>query len=384
MEETIDERIGRLKLTEAESKKLVVGDREEGNQPSWSLAGKVLSRKVFHIQTILAILRPAWGNPKGLLFRDGGTNMFVATFATEGDRGRVWERSPWNVSKHAVILEKIVDCQRPAEIRFDKLLIWVRVMDLPFNLLNATWGERIAKDISDDVVRVDVNKQGLTSGGFLRARVWINIDTPLRRCIAIDSTRRESCDWYELQYEDLPYFCFSCGLIGHSDIFCPNPRERDELGRWPYGPSLRAPDDRKTKNQYSRTWNSSRGPMDNQDAENVVNEERGSSQQCGNHGGRGRGAARGRGGGRNRGGLVNMQVYRRLEMPPAEPPTLGAMDVDGTLVLYDPTGGGAKRDSTEEPRERTEAPSPDAKKLKGKTSESESSASAAEHLRHSQ
>jgi hypothetical protein len=79
-----------------------------------------------------------------------------------------------------------------------------------------------------------------------------------------------------------------------------------------------------------------------------------------------------------------VQVYRRLEMPPAEPPTLGAMDVDGTLILYDPTGGGAKRDSTEEPRERTEAPSPDAKKLKGKTSESESSASAAEQLRHSQ
>jgi hypothetical protein len=89
-EETIEEKIGRLKLTAAESKKLVVDDRDEGSQPSWSLAGKVLSRKVFHINTITAILRPAWGNPKGLVFRDGGTNMFVATFVAERDRERVW------------------------------------------------------------------------------------------------------------------------------------------------------------------------------------------------------------------------------------------------------------------------------------------------------
>jgi hypothetical protein len=93
---------------------------------------------VFHINTITAILRPAWGNPKGLVFRDGGTNMFVATFVAERDRERVWERSPWNVSKHAVVMENFLDCQRPAEIHFDKLLIWVRVDNLPFNMLNAT------------------------------------------------------------------------------------------------------------------------------------------------------------------------------------------------------------------------------------------------------
>jgi hypothetical protein len=32
-EETIEEKIGRLKLTAAESKKLVVDDRDEGSQP---------------------------------------------------------------------------------------------------------------------------------------------------------------------------------------------------------------------------------------------------------------------------------------------------------------------------------------------------------------
>ncbi|KAM0928680.1 hypothetical protein ACQ4PT_002630 [Festuca glaucescens] len=344
LEETIDEKIGRLKLTEAESKKLVIDDREEGSTPSWSLAGKVLSRKVFHINTISAILRPAWGNPKGLLFRDGGTNMFVAKFVTERDRDRVWEGSPWTVSKQACILVNFVDCQRPAEIRFDKLLIWVRVLNLPFNLLNSTWGARIANEISDDVVRVDVNKQGLTSGGFLRARVWIKVDVPLRRCIAIDSSRRESCDWYELEYEDLPYFCFACGLIGHADIFCPNLGERDEQGRWPYSPSLRAPDDVKTKRQFTSTWNNNMGSRDSRSTGNAEHGTHVPPPNQGVQGGRGDGSGRGRGGGRNRGGPVNMQVYRRLEMQPTGTVNGGGMDVDGQLVVFDPNAAGAKRD----------------------------------------
>jgi hypothetical protein len=51
-----------------------------------------------------------------------------------------------------VVLENFVDCQRPAKIRFDKLLIWVRVMNFPFNMLNSTWVEKIAGWINDDIV----------------------------------------------------------------------------------------------------------------------------------------------------------------------------------------------------------------------------------------
>ncbi|KAM0830207.1 hypothetical protein ACQ4PT_066337 [Festuca glaucescens] len=241
------------------------------------------------------------------------------------------------------------------------------------------------REISDNVVRVDVNKQGLTSGGFLREQVWINIDVPLRRCIAIDSSRRESCDWYELEYEDLPYFCFACGLIGHSDIFCPNPGERDELGRWPYGPSLRAPDAKKSRDQYTRAGpeNASRTYRD-ATAEGSGTEYNAPIPPGHANGGRGRGSDGGRGGRtRSRG---NLQTYRRLDMPPADisNQTNGAMDVDGRMVVYDPFVGGSKRDSTEVPRARSEAPSHDAKKSKGNLTESENSATAAPQLHQPQ
>jgi hypothetical protein len=75
-----------LKLTVAEAGRLVDDDDEdeETEKPMWALAGKILSEpKKIHINTICATLRPAWGNPKGLLFRDGGKNMFVAELDSE-------------------------------------------------------------------------------------------------------------------------------------------------------------------------------------------------------------------------------------------------------------------------------------------------------------
>jgi hypothetical protein len=89
--ETIEEMVGRLKLSTAESRKVCIDDREEGSSPSWALAGRILvpSPKVIHIQTISAALRPAWGNPKGLIFTDGSPNLFIAELASERDRERV-------------------------------------------------------------------------------------------------------------------------------------------------------------------------------------------------------------------------------------------------------------------------------------------------------
>jgi hypothetical protein len=56
------------------------------------------------------------------------------------------------------------------------------------------------------------------------------------------------------------------------------------------------------------------------------------------------------------------------------------MDTSGAMVMFDPNLAGAKRDSTENPRARSEAPSPDAKKMKSVETES---ASAAEQRRQS-
>lgn len=57
-----------------------------------------------------------------------------------------------DVSKHAVILEEFEECTRPSELVFDRLRAWSKVVNLPHNLRNDTWGlAQIDKHVTTDV-----------------------------------------------------------------------------------------------------------------------------------------------------------------------------------------------------------------------------------------
>jgi hypothetical protein len=335
-EDRVEEMMRKMNLTEKEKKSVVFEELEEDEEdPKWDLVGKVLHRRVFHINTIRDALRPAWGNPRGLNFRSVGDNVFVATLETQRDRDRICEGAPWMVSKHAVVLEFFNINLKPDELRFERIPMWVRVVNLTFKYLRPPWVERIAA-LTGDVIKIDRDANGYAWGEFLRVRVWVPVQEPLMRCIKIDNIRKvdgerkKFVEFYDLQYENLPYFCFSCGLLGHADIFCPTPASRDSQGRLPYSDKLRAP-------MRNKSWGSSssqnRGPSqsdshqeDFEPGKKVVSPEKNSGRVehmvCQFDSGYGRGRGSGNGGGRGRG---RNQVYRKIQ---TENTTLMLLDQD--------------------------------------------------------
>ncbi|KAI4989719.1 hypothetical protein ZWY2020_038082 [Hordeum vulgare] len=80
----MEEALGKLDISEEEATPLIIDDSDEGSPEN--------------------AFRPAWGNPRGLIFSSMGENMFAAEFESKRDRDRVWEGSPWHINKHAVIL----------------------------------------------------------------------------------------------------------------------------------------------------------------------------------------------------------------------------------------------------------------------------------------
>jgi hypothetical protein len=217
----------------------------------WALFGKVLSPTVVHPTTISRAMKPAWGNPHGLKIRSIGEkelNLFVAEFSQQQDMERALNGSPWLVGRHALLLQTYDDRVKPSDIKFDKMEIWVRILNLPLGWMNRHRGER-AMSLVGSVKRMDVDKEGKAGGAYLRARVAIDIAKPLRRGVLLKTKKDTAPEWFDLQYEKLPFYCLSCGILGHSELECEEPVIRCSSGKLPYDVKLRAPEPKKKRIQ---------------------------------------------------------------------------------------------------------------------------------------
>lgn len=82
---------------------------------------------------------------------------------------------------------------------------------------------------------------------YMRVRVTLDPDKPLKRRTKIRQSG-EKWFWINFKYENVPNFCFICGLLGHSEKFCSKlfDTPEQELTK-PYGVWMRAPLRRQTK-----------------------------------------------------------------------------------------------------------------------------------------
>ncbi|KAI5017798.1 hypothetical protein ZWY2020_042686 [Hordeum vulgare] len=268
--------LDRLNLTTHESTAFVLeeDDEEYPGCPTWALVGKVLAPNTLHISMIKVVLRPVWGNPRGLEFHPLGANRFLAEFGSKADKDRVSGGLPWTISKHCILLKEFDPALRPSDVCFDTLTMWVRILNLPFGLMNDDRGKALASTLGK-VEKMDVDDKGRAWGDYLRVRVSVDVNQPLMRCVSVFSQKRKVTDVYEVKYERLSLFCFSIGCVGHSSVVCPTPGERDAEGLLPYHSSrLCVPDDKKKKHsganpgQSSYSKNTNPGPSDGVPAPN--------------------------------------------------------------------------------------------------------------------
>ncbi|KAM0840483.1 hypothetical protein ACQ4PT_059657 [Festuca glaucescens] len=132
------------------------------------------------------------------------------------------------------------------------------VVDSMMGRLNILADESEVVDMSDDEDTPVTTPVKWPLIGKVRAD--IPIDKPMRRWVTTTKNKTE-CR-FDLQYEKLPFYCFSCGLIGHGELECSDPAYRDDRGKLPFDRELRAPEDRRRKLQSfsqaaaTSSWNS--------------------------------------------------------------------------------------------------------------------------------
>jgi hypothetical protein len=77
--------------------------------------------------------------------------------------------------------------------------------------------EKVAMKVGEPPIMVIVDEGCKNLSSYLRARVFLDLEKSLVRVVPI--TIKES-KRYLVQYENLPMFCFVCGLMGHELTEC--------------------------------------------------------------------------------------------------------------------------------------------------------------------
>ena len=95
---------------------------------------------------------------------------------------RVLAGSPWMVGRYSILLQEYDEKLSLAEIKFDRVELWVRIINLPLGWMNRTRGSR-AMDLIGNVIQMDVDVEGKASGAFLGACVAVRIEKPVKRGI---------------------------------------------------------------------------------------------------------------------------------------------------------------------------------------------------------
>lgn len=183
----------------------------------------------------MALWKLVWG----ICVRDLGTQCYLFQFFHENDVLRIERGGPWTFDRYVLLTRRLRKNEKPLAGLMYNLSIWLQVYNLPSGFRS----EKVAKAIGDYVggfIESDPKNFDGSGKDYVRIQVYIHIHLPLKPSIEL---KRNGGDWFDVkfQYERLPMFCFCCGIIRHSDIFCEKTYVIEIANKdFPYGPDLRA------------------------------------------------------------------------------------------------------------------------------------------------
>uniref|UniRef100_A0A803PKY1 Zinc knuckle CX2CX4HX4C domain-containing protein n=1 Tax=Cannabis sativa TaxID=3483 RepID=A0A803PKY1_CANSA len=170
----------------------------------------------------------------------------------EVDARWVLEGTPWTFNKIPLIIQRLNLGENPRLVPLNTMEIWVQVYDLRVGFQSDRVLRACGAYIGQFVSSCPKNYSGIWRE-YLRVRVLINIDKPLKRRMKIYYTK-EDYFWANFKYERVPTFCFICGILGHGERFCPRVFDfNQEKVVKPYGLFMKAPD-RRSQKQIGARW----------------------------------------------------------------------------------------------------------------------------------
>lgn len=225
-----------------------------------SILGKLISEKTIHVSTIQNGLDSIWGAPARLRIQEIEGKILQFFVDKKIDHDRILQGNPWTFRNSWLVVKPWDRKVDPLSLDFESVPVWVQLWGLPAHCKTKLMGESLGALMGKVVASELYEYPG--KNVIVKIRVELNVNNPLSTGIHVGNPI-DGNTWVDFRYENLPLFCFQCGLIGHGEKLCQNPPlnrgDAAPLGPWmrssQYGRRIMDPKDRKFYSNPSQSKN---------------------------------------------------------------------------------------------------------------------------------
>lgn len=186
-------------------------------EDSRSLIGKIFGEKRANFQGVKNAMMKLWQH-RGLCRVVSLTqNIYQFIFKEAGDREMVMQGRPWLFDNYLLVLHYWVENLKWTDICFNSSPMWIQVWHIFAHWSSIETGRKIGNKLRE-VKDIRLVEAGGADEHVLKILAVLDLTKPLQRGTKLKY--RQSERWVEFRYEQLPIFCFYCGLIGHNERLC--------------------------------------------------------------------------------------------------------------------------------------------------------------------
>ncbi|PNY15691.1 hypothetical protein L195_g012392 [Trifolium pratense] len=183
------------------------------------LVGTLLTDKPVKFKAMQECLANIWRPSQKVEIAAIAGNRFLFQFFHLWDMERVFQAGPWTFDNHMLVLKKLAVGDEPLAVKLDEIEVWVQIFNLPFGYVVEPIGLLIGSHLGRYVKYDDYTNSG-SWRLYMRVRVAIKVDEPLKQGLTFEKEDGGVVHVF-FKYERLGIFCFLCGVLGHTESFCP-------------------------------------------------------------------------------------------------------------------------------------------------------------------
>lgn len=239
--QNINDQMASLNVEDEENEDLIFeGDiEEEVEKYELCLIGRFLTEKTINSRAMKSKIADVWKPAMGVNIKELETGIFLFQFFHKEDKAWVMNGGPWSFDNAMLLIEPIPAGVDPLKVPLWGLNIWIQIHNLPNAFMSEAVGRQLGNFFGEFVFYDPKNNSSIWRES-MRLKIRLDVRKPLKRKKKIK--RKNGSEFVvSCKYERLGDFCFSCGLVTHTERFCRRSLDaRKEEGSQEWGPWLRA------------------------------------------------------------------------------------------------------------------------------------------------